>query len=131
VRAFPYRFAAAAAAGIGLLGVGSAAWAQKPYPDMEGPPAYNTREAYQGGYTVYRNRKWNGRVYGSSGPDNGYQSDGHFSPGVAREQLNAKGYKNVQGLKPMHGWEAHATRNGKDVKIMLDDKDEVSTYQGK
>lgn len=121
----------AAAGAILVLAGGPTALAGMKYPDMQGPGAWGAGQPYQGGYTVYRSGVWNGRVYGTAGPDSGYPSFAHFSAPVAREQLNAWGFSNVQQLKPEHGWSAQAWKGGHQYHVVIDDRDRVAVYTGK
>lgn len=129
-RALTFALRGAAVGGILVL-TGSAALAGMTYTDMQGPRAWNSGQSYRGGYTVYPNGIWNGRVYDVPVRGGSFPQFGKFSASVAREQLNALGYSNVHGLKPTHGWIAHAFKNGQQVKVMLDNENDVSTYTGK
>ncbi|HEX5455517.1 MAG TPA: hypothetical protein VFX06_17130 [Stellaceae bacterium] len=128
-RALMELFGGAALAAMLIIAAGPPAMAQK-YPDMQGPRAYDAGQAYRGGYTVYPNGIWNGQVYDSPKPDSSHSSFGSFSSGVAREQLNAKGYSQVHGLEREHGWSGHAIKNGRQAHVFLDDKNKVATYRG-
>jgi hypothetical protein len=49
----------------------------------------------------------------------------------AQQELSRYGYSNLQNLTPMRGWEADATRNGQNVRIMLSDNGLVATFPGR
>ena len=49
----------------------------------------------------------------------------------AQQELSRYGYSNLQNLTPMQGWEADATRNGQNVRIMLSDNGLVATFPGR
>lgn len=75
-------------------------------------------------------------MQGSSGPfvENsgaGYNRSINYGFLAARDELSRYGYTDINNLRPMPGWSADASKNGRNIHVELSNSGLVATYSGR
>jgi hypothetical protein len=116
-----------AVASIFLMTAGPAALAQN----------YNPTYGQGGGQGWNQGSGWNQNQGGgwnqggfSGGGQGASQNMNEPSQQDAQQELSKYGFNNIRGLERSEGWEAHATKNGDQVHVFINDDGMIATYSG-